>query len=353
MKKLVSLALAAVLLGLTAQSASAVDVILRRSTSTKGQGEVTEISKTEVTVKPRTGEPVKIPANDIIQIDWTGEPAQLKIIRASESGGRLQKALDDYTKLLGELKADPPGLKTDVEFAIVRTLAKMAEADPAKQDEAIKKLEEFRTKNGDSYRYYESLNILGQLYLAKKDTEKAKATFDLLGQAPFNDYKMAAKIANAKQSLQENNVAAARAGFEAVAQMKADNPAEVSKVQEAKLGVAQCLQLQKDFDKAITLLNEVINDAPAEDAPVQAEAYLRQGDCLEAAGKPKDALLAYLHVDVLFPAEKVRHAEALYHLAKLWGVVQQPDRAADAADRLATEYPNSPWTQKVKAPAAE
>jgi tetratricopeptide (TPR) repeat protein len=353
MKKIVSLALAAVMLSVAADSTLAIDVIQRRSTSTKGQGEITAISKTEVTLKPRTGDAVAIPANDIVQIDWTGEPAGLKLARSDESGGRLQKALDSYNKLLGDIKSETPNLKVDVEFAIDRTIAKQALADPAKQDDAIKRLEEFRAKHGESYHFYTGLNLLGQLYLAKNDAAKAKSVYEALSQSPFNDAKMAAKIAGARLSLLENNPAAALPAFEAVSQMKADNPAEASKVQEAKLGIAQCLQLQKEYDKAIALLEKVIEDLPAEEAAIQAEAYLRQGDCLEASGKPKDALLAYLHVDVLFPAEKVRHAEALYHLAKLWGVVQQPERAADAADRLATEYPNSPWTQKVKAPAAE
>jgi len=63
-------------------------------------------------------------------------------------------------------------------------------------------------------------------------------------------------------------------------------------------------------------------------------------------------LIAYLHVDVLFSTEKSFHPEALYNLTRLWNAVQQPDRANEAADKLTSEYPNSPWAQKLKAPAA-
>jgi hypothetical protein len=95
------------------------------------------------------------------------------------------------------------------------------------------------------------------------------------------------------------------------------------------------------------VLEEVIRDIPADATPLQAEAYLRQGDSLRATGKNKPALYAYLHVDLLFPGEEEFHAEALYRLSQLWSTVGHADRAAEDSARLQDRYPNSEWAKQV------
>jgi tetratricopeptide (TPR) repeat protein len=109
---------------------------------------------------------------------------------------------------------------------------------------------------------------------------------------------------------------------------------------------------QKKYDDALKLLGEVIAKAPADDVKVNAEAFLRQGDCLREQGNDKDALLAYLHVDVLFRSEKAIHAEALYRLSQLWDKVGQKARGEEARDLLRSEYESSEWARQLKAPAA-
>jgi hypothetical protein len=113
------------------------------------------------------------------------------------------------------------------------------------------------------------------------------------------------------------------------------------------LGVATCHQRQNQFQEAAKELDLIIKEAPATDSKTMGEAYLRKGDNLLAAGQKKDALLAYLHVDVLFSGEKDLHAEALYHLSTLWNEVAQPGRAADARAKLTADYPNSDWAKKL------
>jgi tetratricopeptide (TPR) repeat protein len=351
MRRAAALLLAAALLPLSL--ARAEESVLRRSEKKEVKGDVTLIVKGGVTVAKGNSN-TEIPSNDIIQIKWTGAPPAYNIAVGDELGGRLQKAIDGLTKLQGEPKPDSPGYRADLQYLIARATAKLALADPAKVDDAIKKLEEFKSKNADSYHYYEAMNYLGQLYAAKGDSANSVAAFEALGQAPFNDYRMAAKLATARQSLAKDDVAGAKGLFEEVSKMPSDknNLNEESKKQEAQLGIAHCLQLEKNFPKAIELLDQVINQSAADDYHVQAEAYLRQGDCLRASGKPKEALLAYLHIDTLFLTERAQHAEALYNLAQLWNTVQQPDRAEDAATRLSTEFPNSPWAQKLRTPVA-
>lgn len=333
----------------------AVDAVQRKSVKAPVSGEVTDVSKTEVTVKPIGSgkEPVKIPANDINSITWTGEPPGLNLARSDETGGRFAKSLEGYQAAVTANKSDSAGLKTDLEYYVARSTAKIALADPAKVDDAIKKMEAFKSKHGDSYNYYEAVHLLGRLYLAKKDLVKAKSAFDELGKAPWKDYQMASKNAVGGLLLADNKPDEARSAFEAVVGMKAENPLEESQRQQAMLGTAKILTMQKKYADAVKLLDEVIEKAAPEDARVQAEAYVRQGDCLEAEGKTKDALLAYLHVDVLFPAEKTLHAESLFHLSRLWAKVGQTDRAAEAKEKLEAEFPNSEWTKQLKSAPAE
>ena len=87
--------------------------------------------------------------------------------------------------------------------------------------------------------------------------------------------------------------------------------------------------------------------ASPEDTRVQAEAYLRQGDCLRAQGNAKEAILAYLHIPVLFSSEGDLHAESLHHLVTLWEEVGKPERAADARQELETRYPDTEWAKKL------
>ena len=60
----------------------------------------------------------------------------------------------------------------------------------------------------------------------------------------------------------------------------------------------------------------------------------------------KAALLAYLHVDVLYFNYPNYHAESLYHLSKLWEQIGKRDRAKEAKDKLTTRYKGSSWANK-------
>src|SRR5438067_2480188 len=64
---------------------------------------------------------------------------------------------------------------------------------------------------------------------------------------------------------------------------------------EARLAKAESLAGLKKYAEAEADVRDVIKTVPPEDAPAQSAAYNTLGDCLRAAGRPKDALLAYLH----------------------------------------------------------
>lgn len=331
---------------LSASPLWAVDTINVRSTGKPVQGEITTVNKTEVTIKPRTGEAQKIPANDIVSIKWDGEPAKLSIAKGDEERGNFEKALDTYT----DAHKDATGkLKTYLDFLIARTMAKQALEDESKIDDAIKKMEAYLKANADHVGHYEGQSFLGQLYGAKGEYAKAQTAFEGLGKAPWKDYQIAAKVAVGRMQLKQNNIDGATKTFGEAASGNAESDSEKARRAEALVGQAACLVKQSKHDEALKLIDEVIKATSTDEAGTMAFAYVLQGDCYQAQNKAKDAALAYLHVPVLFPKEKAAHAEALYHLAKISGTIGQPDRAAEARDQLLEDFPKSEWAKKLQA----
>ncbi len=316
-------------------------------------GEITSVSKTEVAIKVTApkADTIKVTPNDIVSIIWTGEPPESNLARKAEEAGHYQKAIDGYQKSLQSAKSPSANFKNDLDFGIARATGKLALTDASKIDDAIKKLEDFVKKQGDHYRYYDAINLLGQLHTAKKDFAKAKQDFETLGKAPWKDYQMAAKIALGRMALVENNLDEAVSQYDAVVAMQPEGPVEESQRQEAVLGKARVLIVQKKYDDALKLLDEVIDKAPIDDVKVNAEAFMRKGDCLREQGDD-EALYAYLLVHIMFSSEKAMDAEALYRLALLWEKKGDKSRAEEARDILRSEYENSDWAKQLKTPAA-
>ncbi len=99
----------------------------------------------------------------------------------------------------------------------------------------------------------------------------------------------------------------------------------------------------KKYTDAETDVRAVIQAVPPEDIAAQSAAYNTLGDCLRAAGKPKDALVAYLHTDVLYAKDKEQHARALAGIVQLWRELKNDSRADEVLKQLRSEYPQSPW----------
>jgi len=325
------------------QHARAVDVIYQKSSDQAVSGTITDVTATSITIE-RGSKKTDIPVNDIDRLRWNAEPARINLARADEKNGRLDEALEKYKEALGE--ATDRNLKSDIEFMIARVTATRALADPEKLDDAIKELNSYQAQNKSFYRYYDALYLLGRLQMAKKDFVSAQTTFQQLAATPWNDYKMASQNALARIKLMQNDVAAALAGYEAVLKMPAQTNAEKTKRYEALLGKANCLQKEDKNAEAVQALQDVIDNLPGSDSAVLAEAYLLQGSGLRKQKKNKEAVLAYLHVDVLFASESAMHAEALYWLSQLWGQVGHQGRATAASTKLKSSYPNSEWAKK-------
>lgn len=333
--------------GATSLQAQQTQDSITRKIGKPQRGLVTDITQTSVTIKPGISDPVTIDANDIIDIEWGSGTVDLSNGRAAENSGNYDKALESYAKALADASKAP--VKADIAFLIARTTARMGiQGDSTKLDDAAAKLDAFIKANTSSYRYFDAVFLLGRVHLAREDFTKAGIEFNRLAKAPWSDYKMAGQNANGRLAIARNDLPAAKAAYQAVLQLPAAKPAEVSRRNEALLGMSAALIAEKNHQAALKSITEAITKADPEDSAVQAEAYVLKGDCLQALGQNKSAILAYLHVPVLFEKEAMLNARALYHLTVLWEKVEQPDRSVAARGELTEKYADTKWAKMLQ-----
>lgn len=327
-------------------TAHAADSITKKSAG-RVSGKITGGTKTELTIKPATGDAVSIPANDLLIVDFDDATPDLKLGLTDENAGRFDAAIQRITKSKAETKTDNALLKAEFEYALARIHARIALADPGKRDDAIKELQAFQKSNSDHFRYFESMAYLGQVQLAKQDYEGARKSFEALAQSPWSESKLAAKIATGRILTGENKLDEAVQAFDEAEKAAGTSVGDVARKYEAMLGKARALIAQSKHAEALTVLEDVTLNAAPEETALQAEAYVLQGNALQALSRAKEAVLAYLHVDILFPRESGYHAESLYNMTKLWKAVQLPERGLEAEAKLQSSYPNSEWTKKL------
>ena len=333
----------------TADWTRAEDTVSRRGGAAI-HGDITSISRTEVVVTGRTNKKAyPIPANQIDRIRWESEPAQVSQHRIEERNGQFDKAIEGYEAALKQ--AANENLRTDLEFDIARAKAAKALKDEDQYDDATARLEKFRTAHPTNFRYYEALRLLAQLYMSKGDVEKGNAALRAMDEAPWTDFKMETDILKAKVALAHDDLGGALKALEGVIAVTPATPAEHSRRYEALVTKASCLQKQSKYQQATDVLSGILEEASDEDTKTLADACIRLGDCYQASGRSKEAILAYLRVDILFPREKKQHAEALYYLSRLFAQDGKPDKAADAAARLQERYPKSTWTARLTSAA--
>jgi tetratricopeptide (TPR) repeat protein len=114
----------------------------------------------------------------------------------------------------------------------------------------------------------------------------------------------------------------------------------------ATVGKAVCLAATGKPQEAIKLLEEIIAKQDPSDAKLFARVYNALGMSHMKLGKTKEAILAFLHTEVLYSGDPDTAAEAQYYLAKLWDEVHNPDRANRARATLRSSYGGSRWAGK-------
>lgn len=280
-----------------------------------------------------------IPTNKIISINFADEPKELTQARNAVVSDRFE----DAQASLKELNAnDLKGYTVaDAVFYGAAADAELALRGKTPIDKAEKKLARFLKTYPNNYHYYPANWLIGDLLIEAGQPDKAVEYYEKIGKAPWPVYRIDAKIAMTAALLAAGKTSEAKSLLE---QVTADTLDPLRKV-KVELLKAQTLISQDKSDAAIRLIQTMLKTAPTEEIKVNARAYNLLGQAHRRANRPQDALLAFLHVDLLYPGNASTHAESLGNLAELWTTTHMPERARLATETLKRRYPYSRWNK--------
>jgi tetratricopeptide (TPR) repeat protein len=311
-------------------------------------GNVVAMDSTKVEFRQSSGSSLvkHIPVNQIEIILYEGEPSDLKQAKNHLLAGRYAAALTALNKI--EKTPDREAVRQDLEFYKALCSAKLALTGNMKIVDAGRMMKAFVDANPKSYHYFEASQIVGDLLVAGGFYAPAAEYYRRLDAAPWPDYKMRAGVAIGHALLDQKKTEEALAQFDKILATDAEGNAAAAQRMAASLGKAAALVAMKKPDEAIKVVNGVLEKADPEDATLMANAYDILGRAQRQAGRTKEALLAFLHVDVLYASVPDAHAEALANLIDLWQQVHKTERANRAEKTLMERYPESPWAKKGK-----
>jgi tetratricopeptide (TPR) repeat protein len=308
-------------------------------------GEVTDTTPTEITIAKGLGGNRNVAVNEIKSIQFADEPGELSQARLNANNGAFANALTALNKInISEVKRDL--IKQDIEFYKAYCAAKLALSGNGEIVDAGRQLNAFVRAYPKNFHYLAACEAMGDLLMAAEKYENAQKQYAELAKAPWADYKMRAAIAAARAFQAQGKHDDALKQFEAALAMATNSDDSQNQILSATLGKAISLAETGKVDEAISAINKVIQDADPEQKELHARAYNALGACYEKDGQQKDALLAFLRVDIVYASVPDAHAEALAHLAPLWQAVGQEERAREARQILKDKYGNSKWAKK-------
>jgi tetratricopeptide (TPR) repeat protein len=309
------------------------------------RGTIQSESPAEVVVKLGNNT-INVPTGEIDQIRYDGQPPSLTLAESRESSNQLAEAADLYKKAAAEA-AGKPFVEQAAKFRQAQVLAELALSDPGRANEAIGLLEGLLKAFPSSRHTVAAFESLTRLQLQKADYPAAERTIAEMAKLPQSNDRAA--VLRARVYDKKGDHARAIAEYDRLIQ---GAPEGSPRQRDARLAKVESLVGLKKFAEAEADVRAVIKSAPAEDYQAQSAAYNALGDCLRAAGKPKDALLAYLHTDLLYAKDKEQHPRALAQLSRLWRTLKRDDYADEALVRLKQEYPQSPWLAAARSGGA-
>lgn len=325
-----------------------IDQVTRRSDNVTLRGEFQAMTTEAVTIRLTNGREESVSVADIKTLRFDQEPTLLAQAQSNERSGALDAALEKYLQVQNEYSGGNQRLITDLSFLIARTKCRLALTSADQYQEALEAIRAFRTTHSDNFRYLEATLLEASVAAAAGDATTARTLLQDVQNSPVTGFQLQAGVQLGELLLETGDVAAALNAFNTVVTQSEGDSNAAAAHWSGLLGRARCQQEQGQFAAAVATAEEVISGVSQSDTEILAQAWIRKGDCYRLQNEPKAALMAYLHVDVLYPTEPAEHAQSLYQLTQLWGPAGHQDRADDAAARLTELYPGSPWAGRLR-----
>ncbi len=323
--------------------AAALDQIQKTEGSPTG-GKILEITPIKVKYE-QNGKEVELDVNQIQSIQFEGEAPGMKTLRKHIQEGRWEEALSVLEKLEA-VAATRKEVAADMQFYKALASAKLALAGTGAIRDAGNLLLAFVKEQPNSYHFLEAAEVLGQMLALSGNYAMASEYYQKLFDAPWPDYKMRAGAALGRCLLAQQKFAEAEKAYQGVLAIQAKGEAAQQLRIAATLGSLRCQLESGKPEDVIAQAEKIVADTNPEQKEIMAQAYNVLGNALRKLQRNEDAVMAFLHVDLLYSSVAESHAEALANLVDLWSTIQQAERAARCRRILEERYPNSIWARK-------
>lgn len=342
---------AIVLMGFVLAAPAAAQDRIERIEGSTLSGTIKAMSSQTITIETRSGEE-KIGVNEIERVRFDKEPAEFNLARSAALSGRYEDALADFEK---QAKTTFEGarvleLKQDLQFYLAFCYANLAFSDQKPVAEAEKLLAAFVKDNSSNYHFLEANELLGNLRTAAGKYAEAEQAYDELAKSQIEAIKLKGLVLKGYVLLKQGKTEEALKSFELVAATKGEGPGLQQQVWAGMLGKAACLAASGKSPEGAAIAQKVIDEAPQEgNGALYARAYNTLGNALLKGNKKKEAMIAFLHVDVLYSSYQLEHAEALYNLAKLYRELNpQGAEAGEFLALLKERYATTTWAKEAQ-----
>lgn len=314
---------------------------LRKTSQT---GEITKMTPLAVTIE-RGGNRNEISVAEIQSIQFGDEPSELSQARVNARNGSYDTALDK----LKEIK--PSGLtsyvRQEIEYLTAYCGVRRALLGEGSYADAGRQLNQFVAKNSQSYHFIAANELLGDLLVAMQRYDAAEAKYELVAKAPWPSYAIRAKVLLGRVLQAQGKHREALAKFDEALSASASDEEAKQQRQFATLAKAESLAATGEVKEGVAAVQALLKESSPEDRPLNAAAYNALGVCHQQAGDVDAALLAFLHVDLLYNTVPEAHAQALSYLAQLWQKAGKPAEAREAREQLNTLYAKSKWAKQT------
>jgi tetratricopeptide (TPR) repeat protein len=318
------------------------------STSERAQfGKITNMTSTVITFEPQKKDgPTEFQVNEIVRIHFENAPDGLAAAEKAIHEADYEKAIDALKKEITEDKRRE--VAEEILFTRAYCATQLALSGAGDPLDAAKQMFKFISDSPSSFHYLKACELMGDICVTLGKYAEAQKYYGKLGQAPWPDYKIRAQVALGRSFLAQDNAAGANKAFDEA--LMNDAPGELAETQRtaARIGKARCMVLTGKTDLALRSLNEILDRTDEKNSEINAMAYNALGTALRKTGKPKEAILAFLHVHLQYYTQPDLDAEAVANLEKLFTETHKPQHAREMRDVLNEKYRNSRWAKGVK-----
>ncbi len=313
------------------------------------KGQITEEGPGGIKVKIREGKKEServIPAGDITYIEYMGvdiNPIEYrkgfsKEINASREADKTKRdklfgdAVSEFTARAAAIKTRSEARRY-LQFKAAMVLVRLAQDDPARADDAMKRLKEFTADNRSSWQILPALETLARMLEDAGKEDDAREAYEALARLSDipKEVTRRSEILVGRLYLRAGKPAEAQKRLEALLTTLSAGDAEKPFVEaylaEAKIGLGKVDGLDRQL--ADTLKSTGDNQLRGVVHNLLGEYHLKKS-------APEEAFWHFLRVDALYNEVPEEQARALYHLGTLFDKVKKdPVRGRECFRRLA------------------